>query len=149
MNEVALGFHNGHPEWGSDLYLWSSFPSDHAVLFFGLAMGIAMISRPLGYVAFLHAAIVDCIPRVYLGFHHPTDIIAGALIGVAGTWLFARLSALHTIAARLLAWAELRPAWFYAGLWLIVAEIATMFDSAVEILELGLNVVRTAYQHMA
>src|SRR5262249_46550091 len=46
---------------------WSSFPSDHAVLFFTLATGISFVSRPLGWFALGWAAAGICFPRMYLG----------------------------------------------------------------------------------
>lgn len=61
---------------------WSSFPSDHAILFFAMAMGIFGVSRRAGLVAFFHAAFVVCFARVAVGWHWPSDIIAGAFIGV-------------------------------------------------------------------
>jgi membrane-associated phospholipid phosphatase len=62
---------------------WSSFPSDHATLFAGLAAGIFMVSRRVGWFAAVWVAVVTCFSRMYLGLHWPTDILAGALIGVA------------------------------------------------------------------
>lgn len=146
INEAALGFHNGHPEWGHDLYLWSSFPSDHAVLFFALATGIAAMSRPLGILMLLHAAIVDCLPRIYLGFHHPTDILAGALLGVAGTAAMLAMPINRTWSQRVLAWSDTRTGFFYAALWLLIAQVATMFDSAVATLELVSRLAKNIYR---
>lgn len=60
---------------------WSSMPSDHAVMFFALATGFFLVSRKAGVVALLHAAIIVCLPRVLIGFHYVSDIMAGALIG--------------------------------------------------------------------
>ena len=61
---------------------WSSFPSDHATLSFALAFGLMLASRRLGLAAALWALLVVCLPRVYSGLHYPTDILAGALIGL-------------------------------------------------------------------
>lgn len=64
---------------------WSSFPSDHAVLFFALATAIFLVHRALGLVLFLHAAIVISLPRMYSALHFPSDILFGALVGVTIT----------------------------------------------------------------
>jgi undecaprenyl-diphosphatase len=62
---------------------WSSFPSDHAVLFFTLAASIFIVSRRASIFALCYIFFIICLPRVYLGIHYPTDILAGALIGIA------------------------------------------------------------------
>jgi undecaprenyl-diphosphatase len=61
----------------------SSFPSDHAVLFFCLATGLFFASRALGWFALIYTAIFIALPRIYLGLHFPTDILAGAALGVS------------------------------------------------------------------
>lgn len=61
----------------------SSFPSDHAVMFVGLALGIASVSGRLGVLAFVHAVVVAILPRLYLGLHFLTDVLAGAGLALA------------------------------------------------------------------
>jgi undecaprenyl-diphosphatase len=64
-----------------DLIHWSAFPSDHAVLYFALATCIYLVSWRVGLLAYIHALVFVCLPRIYLGEHYPTDILAGALLG--------------------------------------------------------------------
>jgi undecaprenyl-diphosphatase len=69
---------------------WSAFPSDHAALFAGLATGMYALSRRLGWVALGYVVTVICLPRLYLGIHYPTDLLAGALIGMVSVSLAQR-----------------------------------------------------------
>jgi len=69
----------------------SSFPSGHAARMFVVATVISLNVRIPGRVtAFLVAAMV-AVSRVYLGLHWPTDIVAGAVLGVAVALVFALL----------------------------------------------------------
>jgi len=109
---------------------WSAFPSDHAALFFALATGIALVSRRLGVLAVLHAVFVVSLPRLYLGLHNPTDMLAGAAIGVLCALAAARPLLLRRCAAPIVDWSEGRRApWFGALAFLLAFEIATLFDT--------------------
>ncbi len=110
------------------LFGWSSFPSDHACLFFALATGLGLISPVLGGLALLHAGLIVCLPRIYLGLHYPTDVLAGALLGIMVmglVWTFR--SACRIIVEPVLAWSRTSPQIFYPAFFLLTAELAHVF----------------------
>ncbi|HEY4211006.1 MAG TPA: phosphatase PAP2 family protein [Steroidobacteraceae bacterium] len=111
----------------NNLMTWSSFPSDHAVVWFTLAFGIMTIDRKLGVLGCVYAFFLG-LGRVYAGVHYPTDILAAAAIAAGVTWLFHRevvRTALYNPAARLHLG---HPGIFYAGAFLLTYEIANLFD---------------------
>ena len=124
---------------------WSAFPSDHAALFFALATGIVFVSRGLGVLAFLHAIVVVSLPRLYLGLHNPTDMLAGAAIGVLCALAAARPVLVRRCARPIVAWSESRGApWFGALAFLLAFEIATLFDTVRSGVRLVWPVVKSA-----
>jgi membrane-associated phospholipid phosphatase len=58
-----------------------SFPSAHATSSFAVATAMTRVD-PLGALAFLLAFLL-ALGRPYLGMHYPSDVLAGALLGVA------------------------------------------------------------------
>ena len=108
---------------------WSSFPSDHAVLYFALATTVFFVSRKIGLFAYFHAAIVVCFPLLYLGIHYPTDLICGALIGGGIACLALNDSIREGIARPALHWCANSPATFYPAFYLWSVLTATEFDS--------------------
>lgn len=115
---------------------WSSFPSDHMALFFGLAIGIFLVHKRIGTVALLFSFFVIGLPRVYLGIHYPTDIIAGALLGGGIVYLL-NLPQIRDRATRpLLMLLEKYPGPFYAAFFLFSYEIVVLFDSVRTVLRL-------------
>lgn len=67
------------------------FPSDHATAAFAIA---ATLVLRLGWRWWptLLAATVLGIVRVALGVHYPSDVLAGAVLGVAAAWLVCRIA---------------------------------------------------------
>ena len=68
----------------------SSFPSNAVAAVFGLAFGIWGVNRRLGWVA-IGAASMYGLARVYAGVHYPLDVLGGAAIAAAVTYLVFRL----------------------------------------------------------
>ncbi|TAK66320.1 MAG: phosphatase PAP2 family protein [Dehalococcoidia bacterium] len=121
---------------GRDLESWSSFPSDHAVLFFALATGLYQAHKPFGIGAFAWAIVVVCFPRLYLGIHWPTDIIGGAALGVALGWLGTSRAVRDAVCERLMPWHDAQPAVFYTGLFIVMFEVMNLFEDGREALHL-------------
>lgn len=111
------------------LRTWSAFPSDHAVLAFALAVSLWRVSRPVGAWALAHAVAFICLPRLYVGFHYPTDLLAGALLGTGLALTVPMLRARLVITRVLLALENRRPATMYSMGFFVLFEIAEMFDS--------------------
>lgn len=113
---------------------WGSFPSDHAMLWVSVATGIFLMRSRLGLCALFYAVFFICLPRVYLGLHYPTDIIAGAALGAVITWLMTRESLRARFARPLLDAMQRFPALGYTMAFLLCFELITQFD---ELLMLG------------
>ena len=64
-----------------------SFPSNHAINNFAAATFFYRLYPKLKWVLFTGAFLV-AFSRVYLGLHYPSDILGGAIIGVAFGYLF-------------------------------------------------------------
>jgi undecaprenyl-diphosphatase len=109
---------------------WSSLPSDHAVLFYTLSTGLFIVSRRAGLFALVYTTLFIALPRIYLGLHFLTDILAGALVGIAVA--LACNSSLFTsrVSTPVLNWSYTQPQFFYPLFFLLCYQIADMFDSA-------------------
>jgi membrane-associated phospholipid phosphatase len=107
---------------------WSAFPSDHAMVWCAVAMGIFLASRPVGIYALFHAVVLISLPRIYLGLHYPTDVLAGAGLGI-GIACVMNVRAIRTrIAAPILTFEQRYPGVFYGAAFVLNFELATQVD---------------------
>ena len=112
---------------------WNSFPSDHAILFFCLAASLWMVSRRIGILALCHALFVVCVPRIYMGYHYPSDIAVGALLGI-GFALVGKFARVRKWVARPASlWMEWHPAAFYAFAFLWTFEVSELFRTLLNL----------------
>jgi undecaprenyl-diphosphatase len=109
------------------LNTFSSFPSDHAMLFFALCIPIWARSRWLGAAAMLWTLLVICLPRVYLGYHFASDIVGGAVFGVALMLVLQPLLGRSRLPDRVVGFAAARPGVFYALAFSTSLELAVLF----------------------
>jgi membrane-associated phospholipid phosphatase len=83
---------NFQPFNGTEAY--SSLPSSHAVTSFALAFAVAAVWPRLTVPMYLYAIAIAA-TRLVLLAHHPSDVVAGALVGLSGAlvvryWFAAR-----------------------------------------------------------
>jgi undecaprenyl-diphosphatase len=124
---------------------WSSFPSDHATLFFALSTGILFVSRKLGVFALCYTAIIISFPRIYLCLHYPTDIVAGAIIGITIALLFNVYSVRREYLLSIERWSYSQPSIFYPLFFLLSYQIADMFNSSRAIIMAGYTVFKILF----
>lgn len=119
----------------------SSFPSDHAVLFGGLAWAISRRAPRISFVIWPWVLVIVLLPRLYLGLHRPTDLLAGALIGTTLIVICGRAAMLVGVASRCVAWIERHPGVGHGVLFFVTCLMATLFDPAVRLARLLANLV--------
>jgi undecaprenyl-diphosphatase len=112
---------------------WSSFPSDHAVMFFSLATCIFLISRRIGLLTYLYVILFICFPRVYLGYHYASDLVVGAIVGILITLILSMNKISKPIVRMANQFATASPGLFYAMIFLLTFQIATMFFESRDI----------------
>ena len=105
---------------------WSSFPSDHAAVAFALATIVFLMNRRAGRVAYAFAVSVTLV-RVYAGYHCPTDVIGGAMLGILGSALAVQLSSVGWV-QRMANVPPRRAAAFYAVCFYVCFGVTTLFD---------------------
>jgi undecaprenyl-diphosphatase len=63
-----------------------SFPSDHTAVSFAIAFFVFLVSRKWGSAMLVLAFLIG-ISRIYVGVHFPSDVFAGALVGIISATL--------------------------------------------------------------
>ena len=88
---AADAFHYSHFAWTE---AYASFPSGHAITAFALAFALASLAPKWRIAIWAYAAVI-AMTRLILLAHHPSDVLAGALVGILGAmavryWFAAR-----------------------------------------------------------
>jgi undecaprenyl-diphosphatase len=69
----------------------TSFPSDHAILGFAVAVMVWRYNRRAGAALFV-LAMVMAIARIFVGAHYPADVLGGAVLGAGTSLVLAALT---------------------------------------------------------
>jgi undecaprenyl-diphosphatase len=125
--DPALHLQTVIPPWTWDRT--SSFPSDTATLFFGLAAVVFVEKRWVGLFCFVWVAVIIAIPRVIFGFHYASDIIGSLVLGSGSVFILAGSSYPRHLFERTLMWFEGRMYIVHALLFVFVAEAFNLFLS--------------------
>jgi undecaprenyl-diphosphatase len=121
--------------------VFSSFPSDTGALFFALSFPLWARSWPLGAAAMLWAFFVVCVPRVYLGIHYVSDVLAGIVLGIGFMAIACPLLARTRLPDLVVKFEAAHPAIFYGLAFTASLELATLF---FDLRQLGLDAVNLA-----
>lgn len=119
----------------------SSFPSDHAVLFFCISVGILFCSKKLGIFAFVYTLFFIALPRIYLGLHYPSDVFVGALIGIIISILAIVYFSQNKLLNLINDWSYSKPEFFYPLFFLFTCQIFEMFGSARALITAIFNIL--------
>jgi undecaprenyl-diphosphatase len=116
--------------WGhlvSGMTGFGAFPSDHAALFAALAVGLFGWSVRAGVAGLLVAGVFS-LARVAVGFHYPSDMVAGAAIGAAlGGAALALARRPQPILDGVVALFRRHPAWMYPLLFVVALDFTQHF----------------------
>lgn len=120
---------------------WSSFPSDNAALFIALATGIYLLHRGAGLVIYVNILASIAFGRVYEGWHYPTDVLGGAILGIICGLLVQRPAVRQKLASFPLHWSAVHPQSFYAvflvSVFLTVTSFSALYAIAHILVELS------------
>jgi undecaprenyl-diphosphatase len=123
----------------------SSMPSDHAVMFYALAMGIFLISKKIGILTFLYVSFVVLLPRIFLGYHYATDVLVGAIVGVLITLIFNNIRITDQVDTTVIKFSNKYSGIFYLLFFWLSFQIGTMFNSSRDIVNHIISFVHNVY----
>lgn len=127
----------------ADLSHWSSFPSDHAALFFALSLAVWYEDRVLGYVAMGWTFVVICLPRIYIGDHYASDVVAGAILGVVLMTAIQHYLRNWNFTERIVHWETGHRPLFYGLAFFVTYETTILFYDARHLFEDGMHFLKS------
>jgi undecaprenyl-diphosphatase len=143
LSEEALHFLPPYEMSSYELTSWSSFPSDHAVLFFSLAMSTFFVSKSACKYAFSYTLLFIALPRIYLGLHYPSDVVAGAIVGI----ILALLGNIYLPKSKYIQLinnlSHSKPHYFYVFFFLLNYQIVELFNSSRNLVSQGYKLIKT------
>jgi undecaprenyl-diphosphatase len=71
-----------------------AFPSGHASFFFALSTIVYLYNKKAGIIFYI-ASFFIIIARVFVGVHWPSDILAGAVLGILMGWFLNKIFRKH------------------------------------------------------
>lgn len=120
---------------------WSSFPSDHAVIYSAIATAIWLKNRWLGGLAFAWTLAFGSLTRLYLGLHYPTDVVGGVLLGTAVAYLAQAVGPPRVFTKAVLFFERRYSQIFYPFAVLFTVELISLFDDVRRIGEAAAQMV--------
>jgi undecaprenyl-diphosphatase len=106
----------------------NSFPSDTTALATALATAIFMDNRLAGLLAAILVVTASIATKLYLGYHYPSDILGGILIGVSAVVVAQRLYVPDAVWRGVLRVHDAYRGLFYAAMFIAIWQIATLFN---------------------
>lgn len=122
-----------------DETLWdrvNSFPSDTATLYFALSTVVFLEWRAGGTLGYVWSFISAGVCRAALGFHYPSDIFAGILLGAGTVYLICQIPRVAGWIQFHLENTESRKAWIHAALFLLLADAYSQFEGLQGVMRL-------------
>jgi hypothetical protein len=114
---------------------FGSFPSDHASLYFTLALGVAIAWPRCGSVAILWTLLAILLPKLWTGLHSPFDVAGGMLLGstVLTTMILVQRRSLAGRSQQLANWTVRYEGLAAALLFILLFEVSATFDHVSEL----------------
>ena len=105
--------------------MWSSFPSDHATMLGAVVLGLWRIQPAAGVFAAVWGWTFILFPRLFVGLHFISDLMAGFLLGMLVCYVVLQAAIRERLWALSECWIRKAPGTFYAASFLIMYWLAT------------------------
>jgi membrane-associated phospholipid phosphatase len=119
-------------------YLWTSgegnsFPSHSTLVYFVMSAGLWPLSRRISAILCGWVLLGVSLPRVYIGGHYPTDVLASVAIALAFLWMAWRVGESRW-GIRLLDRVALDGSWIELAVFFWLFELGEGFSSSVDLI---------------
>ena len=126
---------------------YNSFPSGHTMVTFTVAATLAFYYPRMAIILYPLAALVG-LSRVYLGSHYPSDVVAGAFLGIGFTYLLTRNIIVERWRECLLLTAAVVMAYFKLGGFILFDVDEAVFSEATREMVTGGDYITPMYNSL-